>query len=212
MAPDRGGSLCLEVPVEVVAHLRSDLAAPFAMSFDWVDRVVHGRLFRVLRPATCSDLLQGIRPIRTDIGFNLVPGTTSSTKTTALALAVCGRLRERAHRPRTIVSDSSGDASRARVAESRPVVSSRLAAGREAVAYCFTPRNLRRTVRIALIVGVLLTAINQGAVITAGHATAATWVRSGLNFIVPFLVSNAGLLSGRLPESRSGGPGPEENA
>jgi len=98
------------------------------------------------------------------------------------------------------------------VADSRPVVSSRVAAGREAVAYCVTPHNLRRTVRIALIVGVLLTAINQGAVITAGHVTAATWVRSGLNFVVPFLVSNAGLLSGRHPESRSGGPGPEENA
>lgn len=80
------------------------------------------------------------------------------------------------------------------------------------MAYCFTPRNLRRTVRIALIVGVLLTAINQGAVITAGQATVATWVRSGLNFVVPFLVSNAGLLSGRHPEPRSGGPGPAENA
>lgn len=79
------------------------------------------------------------------------------------------------------------------------------------MAYCSTPHNLRRTVRIALIVGVLLTAINQGAVITAGQATAATWVRSGLNFIVPFLVSNAGLLSGRHPEPGSGGPGPEEH-
>ncbi len=40
--------------------------------------------------------------------------------------------------------------------------------------------------RIALIVGVLLTTINQSAaVIIAGHATVATWVRSGLNFIVP---------------------------
>jgi len=94
------------------------------------------------------------------------------------------------------------------VAESAPVVLSRLAAGREAVAYCFTPHNLRRTVRIALLVGVLLTTINQGAVITAGHATAATWARSALNFVVPFLVSNAGLLGGRHPESRSGGPGP----
>jgi len=110
------------------------------------------------------------------------------------------------------MSDSSDDPSRARVAESRPVVSSRIGAGREAVAYCFTPHNLRRTVRIALIVGVLLTAINQGAVITAGHATAGTWVRSGLNFVVPFLVSNAGLLSGRHPEPRSGGRGPSENA
>jgi len=98
------------------------------------------------------------------------------------------------------------------VADSRPVASSRIAAGREAVAFCFTPHNLARTVRIALIVGVLLTTINQGAVITAGHATVATWVRSGLNFIVPFLVSNAGLLSGRHPEPRSGKREPRENA
>ena len=46
-------------------------------------------------------------------------------------------------------------------------------------------------------VRVLLTVINQGGVLAAGHATTATWVRCGLNFLVPFLVSNAGLLSGR---------------
>jgi hypothetical protein len=68
---------------------------------------------------------------------------------------------------------------------------------REAVAFCLERRNLRRTTRIALVVGVLLTLINQGSVIFNGHATAATWVRTGLNFVVPFLVSNAGLLSGR---------------
>ena len=48
-----------------------------------------------------------------------------------------------------------------------------------------------------MVVGVVLTLINQGAVIADGSATAATWVRCGLNFVVPFLVSNAGLLSGR---------------
>ena len=68
---------------------------------------------------------------------------------------------------------------------------------REACLFCLQGRNLRRTLRIALVVGVVLTAINQGSVITAGHATTATWVRCGLNFVVPFLVSNAGLLSGR---------------
>ena len=72
-----------------------------------------------------------------------------------------------------------------------------LAVVREACAFCLRPRNLRRTLRIAIVVGVLLTAINQGGVIAAGHSTTATWVRCALNFIVPFLVSNAGLLSGR---------------
>jgi hypothetical protein len=68
---------------------------------------------------------------------------------------------------------------------------------REAVSFCAQRRNLRRTIVIALIVGVVLTAINQGAVITSGHATTATWIRGALNFVVPFLVSNAGLLSAR---------------
>jgi hypothetical protein len=75
--------------------------------------------------------------------------------------------------------------------------SGRLSAAREACAFCLQRRNIRRTLRIALVVGVLLTVINQSGVIAAGHATTATWVRCGLNFVVPFLVSNAGLLSGR---------------
>jgi hypothetical protein len=43
----------------------------------------------------------------------------------------------------------------------------------------------------------VLTAINQGTVIADGHATTATWIRCALNFVVPFLVSNAGVLSAR---------------
>ncbi len=50
---------------------------------------------------------------------------------------------------------------------------------------------------IALVVGVVLTLINQSGVLFSGHPTTATWVRCALNFVVPFLVSNAGLLSGR---------------
>lgn len=68
---------------------------------------------------------------------------------------------------------------------------------RDACAFCAQRRNLRRTLRIALVVGVVLTVINQSGVIAAGNATTATWVRCALNFVVPFLVSNAGLLSGR---------------
>jgi hypothetical protein len=68
---------------------------------------------------------------------------------------------------------------------------------REALRYCRQRRHLRRTVRIALVVGVVLTAINQLDVIVSGDATTATWVKCGLNFLVPFVVSNLGLLSGR---------------
>ncbi len=78
-----------------------------------------------------------------------------------------------------------------------PVPVSALARVRDACAFCLRRRNLRRTLPIALVVGVVLTAINQGDIIASGDATTATWVRSALNFVVPFLVSNAGLLSGR---------------
>lgn len=70
-------------------------------------------------------------------------------------------------------------------------------ATRAALAYCRQPQHLRRTLRIALVVGLVLTAINQLDVILAGDATVVTWVKCGLNFVVPFVVSNLGLLSGR---------------
>jgi hypothetical protein len=68
---------------------------------------------------------------------------------------------------------------------------------RAAVDYCLRREHLRRTLRIALVVGLVLTAINQLDVILRGDATAFTWVKTGLNFCVPFVVSNLGLLAGR---------------
>jgi len=70
----------------------------------------------------------------------------------------------------------------------------------DAVRYCFRPQHLRRTSLIALVVGLVLTAVNQLDVIVAGEATTATWVKSGTNFVVPFIVSNLGLLGGRPRE------------
>ena len=66
-----------------------------------------------------------------------------------------------------------------------------------AVRYCCRPHHLRRTLTIAVVVGVILTAINQLDVILGGEATAVTAVKAGMNFVVPFIVSNVGLLSGR---------------
>ena len=68
---------------------------------------------------------------------------------------------------------------------------------RAAIAYCRRPEHLRRTLRIALVVGIVLTAINQLDVIVRGDATAFTWIKCAMNFVVPFIVSNLGLLSGR---------------
>lgn len=68
---------------------------------------------------------------------------------------------------------------------------------RDALAYCWRRNHLRRTLKTGLIVGVILTLINQSGVLLDGAATTATYVRCGLNFVVPFVVSNVGLLSGR---------------
>ena len=67
------------------------------------------------------------------------------------------------------------------------------------VALAYVPRreHLRRTVRIALVVGIVLTTVNQLDVMVRGDATAITWIKSGTNFVIPFIVSNLGLPSGR---------------
>jgi hypothetical protein len=61
--------------------------------------------------------------------------------------------------------------------------------------------HLRKTLKIALIVGCVLTAINQLDVFLRGNATAVTFVKTGLNFCVPFVVSNLGLLAGKRAEA-----------
>jgi hypothetical protein len=53
-----------------------------------------------------------------------------------------------------------------------------------------------RTTRIALIVGTILFAINQLDVVLRGQATAAVWVKGGITYLVPFVVSNIGVLVG----------------
>jgi len=68
---------------------------------------------------------------------------------------------------------------------------------RAALAYCRRREHLRRTLRIALVVGIVLTSINQLDVILGGDATTVTWLKCSMNFVVPFIVSNLGLLSGR---------------
>jgi hypothetical protein len=68
------------------------------------------------------------------------------------------------------------------------------------VVICFRREHLRRTVRIALVVGTILTIINQADVILNGDAVTLTWVKAGLNYCVPFIVSNLGLLAGKRAE------------
>jgi hypothetical protein len=54
--------------------------------------------------------------------------------------------------------------------------------------------HLRKTVTIALVVGTILFAINQLDVVLRGDATTAVWVKSAITYLVPFCVSNAGVL------------------
>lgn len=72
---------------------------------------------------------------------------------------------------------------------------------RDALGICLRPEHLRRTVTIALVVGTILTAINQADVIARGDATSTTLAKAALNYLVPFIVSNLGLLAGKRGES-----------
>ena len=73
---------------------------------------------------------------------------------------------------------------------------------RDALRICLKREHLRRTLTIALVVGTILTAINQADVILRGEASAATVVKGALNYVVPFIVSNLGLLAGARTERR----------
>ena len=55
--------------------------------------------------------------------------------------------------------------------------------------------SLTRCIPIALFVGTVLSLINQGSVIFGGHATDVTWVRVGMNYVVPFCVSSSGFFA-----------------
>ena len=68
---------------------------------------------------------------------------------------------------------------------------------------------LRPCLPVAAVVGCVLSAINEGARIAAGHTEWTTWVQVGLNFVVPFLVSSYGYLAAARvpsmdPQARAG--------
>lgn len=65
---------------------------------------------------------------------------------------------------------------------------------REALAVVGRPMYLKRTLVTALAVGTVLFAINQLNVVLGGHATAVVWVKTGVTYLVPFTVSNIGVL------------------
>ncbi|MGH9054959.1 MAG: nitrate/nitrite transporter NrtS [Acidimicrobiales bacterium] len=64
----------------------------------------------------------------------------------------------------------------------------------EALRVVSYPPHLLRTILTALAVGTILFGINQLNVVLAGHATGVVWLKSGLTYCVPFVVSNIGIL------------------
>ncbi|MGE0026347.1 MAG: nitrate/nitrite transporter NrtS [Thermoleophilia bacterium] len=65
---------------------------------------------------------------------------------------------------------------------------------------------MRRTITVALIVGTLLTLINQWARLVDGDVDAATAARVAANYLIPWCVSSIGFISARRTQGRPGGP------
>jgi hypothetical protein len=66
---------------------------------------------------------------------------------------------------------------------------------RELVSVAITPRHLKRTLSVAVVVGTAFFTMNQFGVIVDGHATALVWLKAVLTYLTPLMVSNFGLLS-----------------
>ena len=65
---------------------------------------------------------------------------------------------------------------------------------REALAVVRYRPHLLRTIRVALIVGTVIFSINQLDVVLRHKATLATYIKGSLTYLVPFGVSNYGIL------------------
>lgn len=53
----------------------------------------------------------------------------------------------------------------------------------------------RTASRISLVVGTLLTVVNQAGVLANGDQTPLTWVRIGFNYAIPYVVASLGYLA-----------------
>ena len=67
---------------------------------------------------------------------------------------------------------------------------------------------VRRSLRVALLVGTILVAINHGDRLVSGTAAPADWVKMGLTYLVPYGVSTWASVSAirGLPGKPDGGP------
>jgi anti-sigma factor RsiW len=65
---------------------------------------------------------------------------------------------------------------------------------RAALSYCLDRRQLRFTLPIALVAGVVLSVINMGGMLVDGRIDLGVCVSCAMDFLVPFLALNGGLL------------------
>ncbi len=72
------------------------------------------------------------------------------------------------------------------VGASRPVWSTR----RQELVLFLRGVTVRVAGRVAIVVGTILSAVNQGSVILAGDATGFTWTRIAVNYLIPFVVAS----------------------
>jgi len=54
---------------------------------------------------------------------------------------------------------------------------------------------VRTAIPVAVIVGTVLSIVNEGQVVAGGHAGATTWIRIGVNYAIPFVVASIGYVA-----------------
>jgi hypothetical protein len=60
---------------------------------------------------------------------------------------------------------------------------------------------------VAVVVGIVLSAANEGALLAAGDLAWQDWIRVAVSFTIPFLVANHGFLRGRAASAGQRPPG-----
>lgn len=69
-----------------------------------------------------------------------------------------------------------------------------------------TGRTIRPALPVALVVGSLLSVINQGAAVLGGKVDVVTMIRLGANYTIPYVVSSLGFLSAHRASRKGRGP------
>jgi len=66
---------------------------------------------------------------------------------------------------------------------------------RELLSVVVAPQHLKRTLCVAVVVGTAFFAMNQLDVILHGGGTALVWLKAGLTYLTPLVVSNVGVVT-----------------